>query len=327
MKRLHLGSFDFATSENYLEYKSSMLAIPRPRPLKLDLSPSPRQEKRSSDLIDESMPLFSTNLQIQICDRIGSGGFGTVYCGLLDNQKVAVKKMRTNTKTEDLVWNSFLAELRVMRFSHDNVVKVLGAMILKNTPCLVMEFAGERNLQEVIECKDEELPLSRRLNISSAIACGLEYIHNQGIVHLDVKPTNLILKGVSSCKIADFGCSLKVDELDGDLRPKFYLTGTHAYKAPELLLGEFPTTQADVYSLGICMWQMLTRVEPYADEDPQLVIFGIATNSIRPGLPTIQHELDAAYRKLFEKCWNGSPHDRPTPSALQVELQITTNRK
>ena len=303
-----------------------MLAIPRPRPLKLDLSSIPGQVKRNSDLTDESTSLFSANLQIQICERIGSGGFGTVYHGLLDKQRVAVKKMRLNTKTEDLVWNSFLAELRVMRFSHDNIVKVLGGMMLKNTPCLVMEFAGDRNLQEVIDCKDEELSLARRLDISSAIACGLEYIHNQGIVHLDVKPTNLILKDVSSCKIADFGCSLKVDELDGDLRPKFYLTGTHAYKAPELLLGEFPTTQADVYSLGICMWQMFTREEPYADQDPQLVIFGIATNSIRPGLPTVSHEPDAGYRKLFEKCWNGTPHARPTPSSLQVEL-MTSNRK
>jgi proto-oncogene serine/threonine-protein kinase mos len=302
-----------------------MLAIPRPRPLKLDLSHVPKQEKQNSHLSDESSSLFSTNLQIQICDLIGSGGFGTVYCGLLDNQKIAVKKLRSNTKTEDLVWNSFLAELRVMRLNHDNIVKVLGAMMLKSTPCLVMEFAGSRNLQEVIECKDEKLSLARRLDIASAIACGLEYIHNQGIVHLDIKPANLIMNDESSCKIADFGCSLKVDELDGDLRPNFYLTGTHAYKAPELLLGEFPTTQADVYSLGICMWQMLARIEPYADKDPQLVIFGIATNTVRPGLPKVVSESDAGYRKLFEKCWKGAPHDRPTPSSLQVEL--ITNRE
>ncbi|XP_028407524.1 serine/threonine-protein kinase mos-like [Dendronephthya gigantea] len=299
-----------------------MLASPRPRPLNLDLSHVPKQEKHNSHLTDESMSCFSTNLQIQVCDPIGSGGFGTVYCGLLDNQKIAVKKLRSNTKTKDLVWNSFLAELRVMRLNHDNIVKVLGAMTLENTPCLVMEFAGNRNLQELIECKDEELSISRRLDISSAVACGLEYIHNQGLVHLDIKPANLIINSESSCKIADFGCSLKIDELDGDLRPNFYLTGTHAYKAPELLLGEFPTTQADVYSLGICMWQMLSRVEPYAGEDPQLVIFGIATNSVRPRLPKGLPESDGEYRKLFQKCWNGAPHDRPTPSALQIQLSV-----
>ena len=302
-----------------------MLAIPRPRPLKLDLSHVPTKEKLNSHFKDESRSLFSTNLPIQICHEIGSGGFGTVYYGLLENRRIAVKKLRSNTKTEDLVWNSVLAELRVMRLNHDNIVKVLGAMMLKNAPCLVMEFAGSRNLQEVIECKDEELSLARRLDITSAIACGLEYIHNQGIVHLDIKPANLIMNDESSCKIADFGCSLKVDELHGDLRPNFYLTGTHAYKAPELLLGEFPTTQADIYSLGICMWQMLARVEPYAGEDPQLVIFGIATNTVRPGLPKTVPESDAGYRTLFEKCWKGAPNDRPTPSFLRVEL--ITNRE
>ena len=297
-----------------------MLAIPRPRPLKLDLSHVPKQEKESPYLKDESLPLFTTNFKIQICDMIGSGGFGAVYSGFLDNRKIAVKKLRSNTKTEDLVWSSFLAELRVMRLNHENIVKVLGAMMLKKTPCLVMEYAGNRNLQDVIERKDEGLPLTRRLKIASAIASGLEYIHNQGVVHLDIKPTNLVMNDESSCKIADFGCSLKVDELNGDLRPNFYLTGTHAYKAPELLLGEFPTTQADVYSLGICMWQMLSRVEPYVGEDPQLVIFGIATNSIRPELPMIISESDAAYRKLYEKCWKGDPQDRPSSFSLRVEL-------
>ena len=302
-----------------------MLAIPRPRSLKLDLSHVPKQETQNSHCTNESRSLFSTNLQIQICDEVGSGGFGTVYCGLLDNRKIAVKKLRSNTKTKDLVWNSFLAELRVMSFNHNNIVKVLGAMMLENSPCLVMEFAGGRNLQEVIECKEEALSLARRLRIASTIASGLEYIHNQGIVHLDIKPTNLIMNDESSCKIADFGCSLKVDEPDSNLRPNFYLTGTHAYKAPELLLGEFPTTQADIYSLGICLWQMLARVEPYAGENPQLVIFGIATNTIRPGLANIMTESDAGYRKLFQKCWKGAPHDRPTPSSLQVEL--ITNHK
>lgn len=298
-----------------------MLAIPRPRPMKLDLSCIPQQETPPHSL-DEIVPTqVLTNLHIG--EEIGSGGFGTVYCGFLKNERVAVKKLRSNTKTEELVWSSFMAEMRVMQWNHENIIKVLGAMMLKNVPCLVMEFLPGRNLHQLIECQNEIFLLARRVSITSAIASGLEYIHNQGIVHLDIKPANLLMKDQWSCKIADFGCSLKVEELEDDPRPSFYLTGTHAYKAPELLLGEFPTTQADMYSLGVCMWQMLARVEPYTGEDPQLVLFGIATNTVRPKIPAVIPESELTYKNWFENCWQGLPNDRPTSSSLLIELKKT----
>ena len=304
-----------------------MLASPRTRPLDLDLSHVPKRATTSKTLSAAWMVPAVSKFQVHVGKLIGNGGFGTVYEGLFENRKIALKKLKVNTKNEDIVWGSFLSELRGICLKHPNIVSTLGAVMYQNTPCLVMEYAGDRNLQEVIDNQRENIPLVRRVRISSAIASGLEYIHDLDITHLDLKPANLIMKDEDSCKIGDFGCSMKVNDSDGRVRPSIYLTGTHAYKAPELLLGEFPTVQADIYSLGICMWQMLAREEPYKDKDPQLVIFGIATDSIRPRLPIVVCNTDVGYQELFQKCWSGSPNERPTANALHSRLSssILTN--
>lgn len=297
-----------------------MLATPRQRPLDLDLSQVPKWPSKSKALSATRMIPTMSRFELRTGEAIGSGGFGTVYEAELENRKVALKKLRVNMKNEEVVWGSFLSELRGVCLKHPNIVEMLGAVMYENAPCLVMEYAGDRNLQEVIDDRVEDLPLLRRIRIAHSVVSGMEYIHDLEITHLDLKPANMIMKDADSCKIGDFGCSLKVNEFDGGMRPSIYLTGTHAYKAPELLLGEFPTVQADVYSLGVCMWQMLAREEPYKDEDPQLVIFGIATDSIRPRLPSVVSNTDAGYLELFQKCWSGSPKDRPTASVLRANL-------
>lgn len=89
--------------------------------------------------------------------------------------KIALKKLRVNTKSEDIVWGSFLSELRGVCLTHPNIVHMLGAVIYQTTPCLVMEHAGDRNLQEVLDDLQEDMPLVRRLRISLAIGKYMRY--------------------------------------------------------------------------------------------------------------------------------------------------------
>ena len=90
-----------------------------------------------------------------------------------------------------------------------------------------------------------------------------------------------------------------------------YLTGTYAYRAPELLKGESPTFKADVFSLGICLWQFWTREIPYKLQNHQIVIFRVVACNLRPEIPE-GNDVDNRYRELMTSSWNGNPEERPS---------------
>ena len=144
----------------------------------------------------------------------------------------------------------------------------------------------------------------------------LEFIHWQNIAHLDVKPANILVDSKDVCKLGEFGCRQILDKGDKNLpaSPTYsYLTGVLAYRAPELLKGETPTPKADIYSLGICLWQLLTREEPYGSENLYVVVFGVVAYNLHPRVP-IGDETSCDYQQLVESQWQANPCVRPTTS-------------
>ena len=208
--------------------------------------------------------------------RTGCGGFGYVYEGTYKGTKVAVKKMHSNRRNRMIALESLRAELFVVRMNliHPNIVRTLGTTSsgreLDDLPFLVMEFAGSRNLQRVIDNPDEEVSAFRRLKYATAISRALEYTHARGIVHLDVKPANVIIDEYDRCKLGDFGCAQRIGECDNEFTPSPSITGTTVYRAPELLRGFIPQVSADMYSVGILLWSMLMRETPYGAENLQV---------------------------------------------------------
>jgi proto-oncogene serine/threonine-protein kinase mos len=149
------------------------------------------------------------------------------------------------------------------------------------------------------------------------LGSALEFIHNREIAHLDVKPANILVDDHDVCKLGDFGCSQVVGEGDENLpaSPTYsYLTGTFAYRAPELLKGETPTTQADMYSMGICLWQLLTRETPYGSENLYVVVFGVVAYNLRPRVPAAEKQSLLEYETLVERLWQSDPSLRPSAS-------------
>ena len=104
-----------------------------------------------------------------------------------------------------------------------------------------------------------------------------------------------------------------------------YLTGTFAYRAPELLRGEPPSTKADIYSLGISLWQMASRDSPYAGENQHVVIFGVVAYNLRPNMPCkfldLTDPVEQCYQDLFLECWEAEPNGRPSATQLAQVLQ------
>lgn len=207
----------------------------------------------------------------------GCGGFGYVYEGTYKGTKVAVKKMHSNRRNRMIALESLRAELFVVRMNlnHPNIVRTLGTTSsgreVDDLPFLVMEFAGSRDLQDIINHPEEEISAFRRLKYGQGIGRALEYTHDKGIVHLDVKPANVIVDEKDVCKLGDFGCAQRIGECcDNEFTPSPSITGTTVYRAPELLKGFIPQTSADMYSVGILMWTLLTRETPYGAENLQV---------------------------------------------------------
>ena len=275
-----------------------------------------RQEMTKKELA-QSLKISELNLG----RVLGSGGFGTVYESYFRGERLAVKKLHNGTKNERAAKESFEAETSVLNFHHPNIVQTLAVMTYLDSRYVIMEYAGEKTLQTVINDISESMGLQRRVRFAQDIARALEFAHEQGIAHMDLKPGNVLVTPEDSCKLADFGCCQAVDINDKPASPtKSNLTGTYAYRAPELLRGESPTTKADIYSYGICLWQMMKRERPYGNENQHVVIFGVVAQQLRPKLSQETGE-EEQYVNLIKHCWQAEAKLRP--SAPEIVKKLT----
>nr|WGL21351.1 c-mos protein [Sinohyriopsis cumingii] len=254
---------------------------------------------------------------------IGSGGFGSVYLAQYNDKQVAVKVMHKVTKNPAAQLESFKAELHVMHFHHPHIVQILAVTPVEEFDSggwIVMEYIGNMSLQGLIDDHTVSMNEHRRLKYAIQIADALAYAHKNSIAHMDLKPANILITPHDDCKLGDFGCSHILECDTGTVSPteRSVLTGTYAYRAPELLRGEAPTSRADIFSYGITLWQMLSRKTPYSGENQHVVIFGVVAYGTRPkhpeGLESNPFEL--CYMDLYSQCWNARAGDRP--SAIEV---------
>lgn len=256
---------------------------------------------------------------VSVIRLLGSGGFGSVYEAMYNDSKVALKKFHTNTRNKKAAMQSYQAEVHqeVLSLKHPNIVRVLGcnmAQSLEDQPIVVMEFVSPKNLQHVLDDAEEKIDFKRRVTFAYEVSIALEYIHENRIVHLDLKPANVLISNDGHCKLADFGCCQIIQERP-NTPSRSYLTGTFAYRAPELLKGGNPSFKADVFSLGICLWQLWSREIPYKLQNHQIVIFRVVACNLRPEIPE-GNDIDNRYRELMTSSWSGDPTDRPSMSEI-----------
>ncbi|XP_018579180.1 serine/threonine-protein kinase mos [Anoplophora glabripennis] len=185
---------------------------------------------------------------------LGVGSFGRVIRGIHKGDIVAVKVVKNA---------SILGERNVLDLNHENIVRTLDIIEdpESNFSLIIMEyFPNSRQLQTLLEYDNYEIE-ARMISFAMDICNGLDFVHGKGVLHLDIKPQNILVAG-NVCKICDFGNSVLVTETE-----KFNHQGTVVYTAPELLQGKTPTEKCDVYSLGIVLWQLKSRISPYCGID------------------------------------------------------------
>ena len=255
--------------------------------------------------------------------EIGKGGFGSVYECYIRGTKYALKKFHQNSKNEKAVRESIDSEKSIINLCHPNIVRTY-LTFFEETYCVLMEYVGQKTLQNLIDDENESIPIRRCIEFTKSIASGLSFTHSQNIAHLDLKPSNILLTPRGECKIADFGCCKVInDESIPSTPTKSNLTGTYSYRAPELLRGEPATTKSDIYSLGVCLWQMIVRDRPYGNEHHQIIIFKVVAYNLRPTIPTTIYATHVSFVDLMQKCWDQNKNIRPT--AEQVLQYLSGN--
>ncbi|XP_044049514.1 interleukin-1 receptor-associated kinase 4 [Siniperca chuatsi] len=208
--------------------------------------------------------------------RLGEGGFGTVYKGLVNDKPVAVKKLNPMDDVSlDELRVQFSQEIQTLKvLKHENLVDMVGFSCDGQHPCLVYAFMANGSLLDRLACLEGSPPLSwqQRCLIAEGVARGLEYLHSNHHIHRDVKSANILLDEKFVAKISDFGLTRASAKRTSTTMMTERIVGTRAYMAPEALRGEI-TPRSDVFSFGVVLLELLSGLPP-ADEnrEPQFLM-------------------------------------------------------
>jgi eukaryotic-like serine/threonine-protein kinase len=217
-------------------------------------------------------------------DRIGRGAFGTVLLmeDTVVDERLILKFLNPNVSQDEEVMKRFVHELRYSRkITHKNVIRIYDFLYIQGLYAISMEYFPSHTLgSEVVN--DKPIALKRAVQFGIDICTGMAVAHQQGIVHRDLKPANVLINQEGLLKIVDFGVAAAQREGDTQLTKTGYVIGSPKYMAPEQILGKKVDERADIYALGVIMYEMVTGVPPYSRGDHMSVMYQHVQGKARP---------------------------------------------
>ena len=243
----------------------------------------------------------------QIVDRIGAGGFGTVFRGWdpVIKRSVAIKVCEAGPE----VHGRFLREAELAGgLHHPNITMIYEYGMEGNTPYLVQEFLEGEDLSELI-ARREPLELGEKIKILVGIAVGLDYAHRAGVVHRDVKPANIRVLENRVVKIMDFGIAKAVDT-PSSLTGAGVTVGSSTHMAPEQIRGDAVDARTDIFSFGILAFELFCGERPFANDNLFRLLEMIVKDRPDPSLARRAPSLPLALVEVVEKAMSKDPQER-----------------
>jgi len=265
-------------------------------------------------------PWIIDDMKLTTTRLLGEGSHGRVDEGTYKHTQVAVKRLyRARMSDEEMITMRREAAI-LSSLEHPNIVKMMGLCIAGSNLQLVMELVPRGSLRSLLSNFSHKLNWKRKVGMLRDAALGIEFLHSRGIIHRDIKSSNLLVDENWSVKIADFGFATARKDNGTMTR-----CGTPCWTAPEILVankGKEVTNKADVYSFGIVMWEVLTRKVPYEHINMVNLIEKVLSG-IRP---TIPEDTAPRFAEALQACCHQKAKKRPSMADLvmlfNAELDI-----
>jgi eukaryotic-like serine/threonine-protein kinase len=236
-------------------------------------------------------------------EKIGKGAFGTVLLmeDTVVEERLILKFLNANVSADEEMMKRFVHELRYSRkITHKNVIRIYDFLYIKGNYAISMEYFPSHTLGGEI-VNEKPVVLKRAVKFGIDIATGMAVAHQAGIVHRDLKPANILIDNEGLLKIVDFGVAAAQTQGDTQLTKTGYVIGSPKYMAPEQILGKKVDERADIYSLGVILYEMFSGVPPYSRGDHMSVMYQHVQGKARPPID-INKELPVELNNLVMKC-------------------------
>jgi len=285
------------------------------------------QELTRLKYINKSGGWILHNSELEFAAKLGSGTSGTVYKGLYKGEDVAIKVLKSEQSSKEL--EEFKKEFQIMSSIQTPYLVFFFGAVLEPRMCMVMEICSRGSLYHVMADSKIDIGWQRAFNFAKEMVKGVDNLHSwtPQVVHRDLKSLNLMVNEQWHVKVADFGLSRFNTDTHKETLVK--MRGTFAYCAPEVYFGEQFSTKADVFSIAIILWEIVTRcikreyMRPY-QEFPHLHFdFQIIIQTAKKGLrPTIPVGAPEGFVNLIKNAWDHEADKRHDCPAILSQLEV-----
>ncbi len=232
---------------------------------------------------------------------LGMGGMGAVYlCHDLElDRDVALKLIRSDIAEDADMLERFKREIQLSsKVTHPNVLRVFDLGESDAIKFLTMQFVDGRDLSTILK-KQGKLPTERLVKIFRQMAEGLKAAHDQGVIHRDLKPQNIMIDAHDHVYVTDFGLAKSAGQ--SGMTQTGAVIGTPFYMSPEQVRGEAVTPQSDIFALGVILYQMAAGVVPFTGATPFEVMMARIQKPARP-IAELNADLPVYLRRVIERC-------------------------